>query len=210
MRGLSGGTVLCGGFSFNAHALQQHKHIALFVVVSTSFPLTTLPRVTAQLKSSSSSARACTAMLCMTPFPPHSLFHFPAPPPLRETSFQIVNEAAKFRYRSGDEFNCGGLTIRAPCGAVGHGGHYHSQSPESYFAHTPGLKVCRWNFLIYMLTSRERVRFLCMACPHHASKRLVIFCHHTLEFRGNYCLTPLSWFCFVLFVLFNKWVLMPR
>lgn len=54
---------------------------------------------------------------------------------------QLVNEAAKFRYRSGDEFNCGGLTIRAPCGAVGHGGHYHSQSPEGYFAHTPGLKV---------------------------------------------------------------------
>jgi len=28
-----------------------------------------------------------------------------------------------------------------PEGAVGHGGHYHSQSPEAYFAHTPGLKV---------------------------------------------------------------------
>lgn len=54
---------------------------------------------------------------------------------------QLVNEAAKFRYRSGDQFDCGGLTVRAPCGAVGHGGHYHSQSPESYFAHTPGLKV---------------------------------------------------------------------
>ena len=27
------------------------------------------------------------------------------------------------------------------CRAVGHGGHYHSQSPEAYFAHTPGLKV---------------------------------------------------------------------
>ena len=58
---------------------------------------------------------------------------------------QIVNEAAKYRYRSGDIFDCGGLTIRAPYGAVGHGGHYHSQSPEGYFAHTPGLKVvmCR-------------------------------------------------------------------
>lgn len=31
---------------------------------------------------------------------------------------QIVNEAAKFRYRSGNQFSCGGLTIRAPCGAV--------------------------------------------------------------------------------------------
>eukprot|EP00941_MAST-03F_sp_MAST-3F-sp1_P004722 g4722.t1 len=54
---------------------------------------------------------------------------------------QIVNEAAKYRYRSGSLFNCGGLTIRAPCGAVGHGGLYHSQSPEAYFAHTPGLKI---------------------------------------------------------------------
>ncbi|KAI9989647.1 hypothetical protein PInf_019932 [Phytophthora infestans] len=54
---------------------------------------------------------------------------------------QIVNEAAKFRYRSGNEFDCGKLTFRAPYGAVGHGGHYHSQSPEAYFAHTPGLKV---------------------------------------------------------------------
>ncbi|KAJ1569836.1 hypothetical protein HK096_000636 [Nowakowskiella sp. JEL0078] len=54
---------------------------------------------------------------------------------------QIVNEAAKFRYRSGNEFDCGGLTIRMPCMAVGHGGHYHSQSPEAYFAHTPGLKI---------------------------------------------------------------------
>lgn len=54
---------------------------------------------------------------------------------------QIVNEAAKYRYRSGGSFNCGGLTIRAPYGAVGHGGHYHSQSPEAFFAHIPGIKV---------------------------------------------------------------------
>lgn len=54
---------------------------------------------------------------------------------------QIVNEAAKFRYRSGNEFDCGKLTIRSPYGAVGHGAHYHSQSPEAYFAHTPGLVV---------------------------------------------------------------------
>lgn len=39
---------------------------------------------------------------------------------------QIVNEAAKFRYRSGGEFDCGKLTIRSPYGAVGHGAHYHS------------------------------------------------------------------------------------
>ncbi|TPX32919.1 hypothetical protein SmJEL517_g04102 [Synchytrium microbalum] len=54
---------------------------------------------------------------------------------------QLVNEAAKYRYRSGAQFDVGGLTVRMPCMAVGHGGHYHSQSPEAYFAHTPGLKV---------------------------------------------------------------------
>ncbi|CAG2105748.1 unnamed protein product [Medioppia subpectinata] len=54
---------------------------------------------------------------------------------------QLVNEAAKFRYRSGNQFDCGSLTVRAPCGAVGHGAMYHSQSVEAYFAHTPGLKV---------------------------------------------------------------------
>ncbi|XP_045483335.1 2-oxoisovalerate dehydrogenase subunit beta, mitochondrial [Harmonia axyridis] len=54
---------------------------------------------------------------------------------------QIVNEAAKMRYRSAGQYDCGKLTIRAPTMAVGHGALYHSQSPESYFAHTPGLKV---------------------------------------------------------------------
>ena len=56
---------------------------------------------------------------------------------------QLVNEASTFRYRSGDLFNCGSLTVRAPCGAVGHGAIYHSQSVEGFFAHSPGLKVRR-------------------------------------------------------------------
>ncbi|WP_048307250.1 alpha-ketoacid dehydrogenase subunit beta [Halomonas sp. PR-M31] len=54
---------------------------------------------------------------------------------------QIVNETAKFRYRSGNLFNVGGLTIRTPYGGGISGGLYHSQSPEAYFAHTPGLKI---------------------------------------------------------------------
>ncbi|CAN6668610.1 pyruvate dehydrogenase E1 component subunit beta, mitochondrial [Trichomonascus vanleenenianus] len=53
---------------------------------------------------------------------------------------QIVNEAAKYRYRS-TTFNAGGLTIRMPCGGVGHGALYHSQSGEAYFSHCPGVKV---------------------------------------------------------------------
>ncbi|XP_041962638.1 2-oxoisovalerate dehydrogenase subunit beta, mitochondrial [Alosa pseudoharengus] len=54
---------------------------------------------------------------------------------------QIVNEAAKYRYRSGNLFDCGNLTIRAPWGCVGHGSLYHSQSPEAFFAHCPGIKI---------------------------------------------------------------------
>ena len=53
---------------------------------------------------------------------------------------QIVNEMAKFRYRSGGEYPCP-VTIRTPFGGGIRGGHYHSQSPEAYFAHTAGLKV---------------------------------------------------------------------
>ena len=53
---------------------------------------------------------------------------------------QIVNEAAKMRYRSGGQFTCP-MVIRAPYGGGIKGGHYHSQSPEAYFIHTPGLKV---------------------------------------------------------------------
>jgi len=54
---------------------------------------------------------------------------------------QIVNEAAKYRYRSGNHWNCGKLTIRCASSTVGHGAIYHSQSPEGFFAHCPGLKL---------------------------------------------------------------------
>lgn len=53
---------------------------------------------------------------------------------------QIVNELAKFRYRSGGEYPCP-VVIRTPYGGGIRGGHYHSQSPEALFIHTPGLKV---------------------------------------------------------------------
>ena len=53
---------------------------------------------------------------------------------------QIVNELAKFRYRSGGEYPAP-VVIRTPVGGGIRGGHYHSQSPEALFIHTPGLKV---------------------------------------------------------------------
>lgn len=53
---------------------------------------------------------------------------------------QIVSEVAKLRYRTGGTLACP-MVIRTPYGGGIKGGHYHSQSSEAYFAHTPGLKI---------------------------------------------------------------------
>jgi pyruvate dehydrogenase E1 component beta subunit len=53
---------------------------------------------------------------------------------------QIVNELAKLRYRSGGEYPAP-VVVRMPIGGGIKGGHYHSQSPEAFFTHVPGLKV---------------------------------------------------------------------
>jgi len=53
---------------------------------------------------------------------------------------QIVSELAKMRYRSAGQFEAP-VVVRMPAGGGVKGGHYHSQSPEAYFAHTPGLCV---------------------------------------------------------------------
>jgi 2-oxoisovalerate dehydrogenase E1 component beta subunit len=53
---------------------------------------------------------------------------------------QITNELAKLRYRSGGEWTAP-VTIRAPSGGGIRGGLFHSQSPEAFYTHTPGLCV---------------------------------------------------------------------
>jgi 2-oxoisovalerate dehydrogenase E1 component beta subunit len=53
---------------------------------------------------------------------------------------QIINEAAKMRYRSQGAYWCP-MVIRMPYGDGIHGGPYHSQSVEGIYAHIPGLKV---------------------------------------------------------------------
>lgn len=53
---------------------------------------------------------------------------------------QIINEAARIRYRSNGDWTCP-IVVRAPYGGGIHGGLYHSQSVEAFFFHTPGLKV---------------------------------------------------------------------
>jgi 2-oxoisovalerate dehydrogenase E1 component beta subunit len=51
---------------------------------------------------------------------------------------QIVNYAAKCYYRWGILMP---IVFRGPTGGGVHAGPYHSQNPEAWFAHTPGLKV---------------------------------------------------------------------
>jgi 2-oxoisovalerate dehydrogenase E1 component beta subunit len=53
---------------------------------------------------------------------------------------QIVNQAATLHYRYGGREGVP-IVIRAPSGGNVGGGLYHSQNPEAWFVHRPGLKV---------------------------------------------------------------------
>ncbi len=86
---------------------------------------------------------------------------------------QIVSEAARLYYRSNGTWSCP-ITVRMPYGAGVHGGPYHSQSVEAFYAHVPGLKV------------------VCVATPYDAKGLLkaavrdpnpVVFLEHKKAYR---------------------------
>jgi 2-oxoisovalerate dehydrogenase E1 component beta subunit len=86
---------------------------------------------------------------------------------------QIVSEVARLHYRSNGTWSCP-ITIRTPYGAGVHGGPYHSQSIEAFYAHVPGLKV------------------ICVATPYDAKGLLksairdpnpVLFLEHKKAYR---------------------------
>src|ERR687885_281822 len=100
---------------------------------------------------------------------------------------QIVNELAKFRYRSGGQYPCP-VVIRTPVGGGIRGGHYHSQSPEALFIHTPGLKVVAPSnpydakgLLIACLRQNDPVLFMEPKRIYRASKGEVPDGEYTLE-----------------------------
>ena len=66
--------------------------------------------------------------------------------------------------------------MRAPYGAVGHGGHYHSQSVEGFFSHIPGIKV-----EIAPSPSSPSSPFLCLPSFLHSPLRPSLFV-------SSYCL----------------------
>src|SRR5205814_4559595 len=100
---------------------------------------------------------------------------------------QIVSELAKYRYRSGGEYPAK-LVIRTPVGGGIRGGHYHSQSPEALFIHTPGLKVvCPSNpvdakgLLLACLRQNDPVLFMEPKRIYRASRGEVPEADYTVE-----------------------------
>jgi pyruvate dehydrogenase E1 component beta subunit len=53
---------------------------------------------------------------------------------------QLLNHAGRMRYRTRGRLSCP-LVMRTPCGAGIHAPEHHSESPESMFAHIPGIRV---------------------------------------------------------------------
>lgn len=76
-----------------------------------------------------------------------------------------------------------GLTIRAPYGAVGHGGHYHSQSPESFFCHVPGIKVSF--FFLILFSWRNSESYLEWECGEIQGNIFIARVHRKRSFMNN-------------------------
>jgi 2-oxoisovalerate dehydrogenase E1 component beta subunit len=75
------------------------------------------------------------AMVGMRPIPEIQFADFITP-----SMDQIIQQAAKIRYRSGGQWTCP-MTMRVCCGGEVGGGLYHSQINEQWFFSQPGLVV---------------------------------------------------------------------
>ncbi len=53
---------------------------------------------------------------------------------------QILNHAGRMRYRTCGRLTCP-MVLRTPCGAGIHAPEHHSESPETMYAHIPGIRV---------------------------------------------------------------------
>ena len=109
---------------------------------------------------------------------------------------QIVNELAKYRYRSNGQYTPK-VVIRTPYGGGIRGGHYHSQSPEALFAHTPGLRVVvpsgayeAKGLLLAALECPDPVIFLEPKRIYRASKARVPLEYYTLPLERATVVRP--------------------
>jgi pyruvate/2-oxoglutarate/acetoin dehydrogenase E1 component len=84
---------------------------------------------------------------------------------------QLVNVAGKMYYRQGLPVN---ITVRLPSGGGFSGGPFHSQNPEAWFMHAPGLKV------VAPSTARD-AKGLLIAAVH--DRNPVVFLEHKHLYR---------------------------
>ncbi|MCK5571690.1 MAG: tungsten formylmethanofuran dehydrogenase, partial [Bacteroidetes bacterium] len=89
---------------------------------------------------------------------------------------QIRDEVAMLRFRSYNQWACP-MVIRVAVGGYIHGGLYHSQSIESFFAHIPGLRV------VYPSNAADAKGLLKTSCRLDDP---VLFCEHKGLYRQSF------------------------
>lgn len=93
---------------------------------------------------------------------------------------QIRDELEPFRYRSNGNWSAP-VVIRVPVGGYIHGGHYHSQNIEGFFAHLPGI------FIAYPSNAADAKGLLKTACRIEDP---VLFLEHKALYRSPQAMAP--------------------
>jgi len=93
---------------------------------------------------------------------------------------QIRDEVAMLRFRSCNQWSCP-MVIRVPVGGYIHGGLYHSQSIDGFFAHIPGIRV------VFPSNAADAKGLLKTACR---AEDPVLFLEHKGLYRQSFAASP--------------------